>query len=200
MKIIGKIKELNQIIVSDPSYGKDVSCRYEKDNINGENWNVTIDIHNISEKIDGIQVNGIDFFILLSNPKQHCRLLEDGAFSYESNNKITEIDIRMDTACVAFGINNFADNIKEEIDEWQPEDSLKTLTDGLFGYVKEGKEDNQTNFIFISGYLDEDTGYSIKDITEYITKQLEVKELYQEINNDRFPIVDNNISDVNYDL
>lgn len=200
MRITGKIEELNQIIVSDPSHGKNVSCRYEKDNINGKNWNVDIEIHNISEEIDGIHISGIEFFILLSNPKQYCKLLEDGSFSYAASNKIKEIDINIDTSCVAFGINNFADNIKEEVGEWQPEDSLKTTTDGVFGCVKEGKENNQTNFIFISGYLDEDTGYSIQYITSYITRQLEVKELYQESNNLKFPVINDDLDDINYDL
>lgn len=29
MKFKGKIKELNDIIISDPSYGSNVACRYE---------------------------------------------------------------------------------------------------------------------------------------------------------------------------
>ena len=38
------------------------------------------------------------------------------------------------------GINEAADEIKDSIDDWQPECSLETLTDGEFGYVKEGKK------------------------------------------------------------
>lgn len=200
MKITGKIKELNKIIVSDPSYETKVTCRYENNELNAKNWNVTVEIHDVSEKIDGLQINGIDFFILLSNPKQHCQLKEDGSFSYESSNKIKEIDIGMDSACVAFGINTLADKIKSEKDIWQPEDSLKTLTDGLFGYVKEGKEDGNVNFIYISGYLDEDTDYSIQDVINYITTQLEVKELYQEINHVKFPVIDDDLNDINYEI
>lgn len=199
MRIIGKIEKLNQIIVSDPSYEEDVTCRYEKTNINGIDWNVTIEINNVSEKIDGIQLNGLEFYILLNNPNKHCKLLKDGNFSYEAGNKITEIDIGIDTACVAFGINDAAENIRKEIDIWQPDDALKTLSDGLFGYVKEGKKDGSINFIYISGYLTDDTDYSTQDILNYITTQLQVKELYQEVNNVKFPIL-NDIDDIDYDI
>ncbi len=200
MKITGKIKKLNKIIVSDPSYGTKVACRYEKNDLNAKDWNVTIEIHDFSEEIDGEQRNGVDFFILLNNPTQHCQLLEDGSFSYGSSNKVKEIEIGMDSACVAFGINTLVDKIKSERNIWQPEDSLQTLTDGLFGYVKEGKEDENINFIYISGYLEEDTGYSIQDVINYITTQLEVEELYQEINHVKFPIIDDNLDDINYEI
>ena len=56
--------------------------------------------------------------------------------------------------------------------------------------VKEGKKDDKINFIFISGYLSEDTGYSIEDVVDYISTYLEVTDLYKEINGIKFPIVD----------
>ena len=64
MRYKGKIEKLDQIIVSDPIYGKDVDCRYERTNINGHNWNVNIEINDFSEKIDNIQLNGIEFLVL----------------------------------------------------------------------------------------------------------------------------------------
>ena len=45
MKYSGKIKELNHIVVSDPSYDKKVFCRYEYENINGKDWLVDLDIN-----------------------------------------------------------------------------------------------------------------------------------------------------------
>ena len=68
---------------------------------------------------------------------------------------------------------------------------MNTLSDGLFGEVKEGNEDNEIDFIFISGFLDEDTQYSIDDVLEYITTHLEVKDLYKEINGIKVPIANN---------
>lgn len=78
--------------------------------------------------------------------------------------------------------------------------SLNTLTDGIFGYVKEGTKDNTIDFIWISGYLDEDTGYSINEILDYICTQFEVKNLYREINNEKFPVIKDNLNDINYDI
>lgn len=200
MRLTGKIEKINQIIVSDPSYDNSVSCRYERNNINGTNWIFDMEINKVTEKIDEIEIKGLEFFVLLKNPKQYCKLNEDGSISYSSKNKITKTEIGIDTACVAIGINSFSDNIREKIGEWQPDNSLSTLYDGLFGSVREGKIGNQVNFICISGYLDEDTGYSIRDITEYITTQFEVKELYQEKQNTRFPVINDDLDDINYEL
>ena len=191
MKFGGKIKELNQIIISDPSYDKDVTCRYERKNINQKDMNVLIEIHDYSEKIDGIQINGVEFYILIHNPKEPCMLKEDCSFTNYTSDKVTEFDIGIDTACITFGINSFADNIRKSQKEWQPPFSLKTLSDGIFGEVKEGKEDDKVNFIFISGFLDEDTQYSIDDVLDYITTCLEIKDLYKEINGIRFPVAKN---------
>lgn len=197
MKFGGKIKELNQIIISDPSYDNDVTCRYERENINQKDMNVLIEIHDYFEKIDGIQINGVEFYILIHNSKEPCMLKEDGSFSHYTRDKVTKYEIGIDTACVTFGINSFADNIRKSQKEWQPPFSLKTLSDGIFGEVKEGKEDDKINFIFISGFLDKDTQYSIGDVLDYITKYLEVKDLYKEINGIRFPVAknDKNITD-----
>ena len=96
--------------------------------------------------------------------------------------KLEETEIGMDTACVALGINEKADEIIELRDEWQPECSLNTLTDGIFGTVKEGTaKGNHPVFIWISGYLDEDTGYSIEEIIDYLQYQFNITELEKDI-------------------
>ena len=182
MKVFGKIKELDKIIVSDPFYSKDVSCRYERNNLNCKDWKIDIEIHPIQEEIDGISVEGTEFFVLLQDPKECCNLKADGSFSYYSKNKINEIKIGMDSACVALGINTHADNIKKSKDTWQPEFALKTLTDGFFGYVKEGCSDGKINFIWITGFLDNDTDYTADDLAKYLTTKFNVTELAKEIN------------------
>ena len=40
----GKIKALNHIIISDPSYDEGVTYRYEKNNLKEKDWYVDIDI------------------------------------------------------------------------------------------------------------------------------------------------------------
>ena len=178
MRYNGKIKELNHIVISDPSYTKDVSCRYERDNINAKDWIIDIDIQKVNTPINKeINLEGTDIFILLHNPKTHCELKNEGSFSYLSENKITETDIGIDTACIALGINNFAKEINNSIEDWQPDCSLRTLSDGIFGSVREGKVGENINFIWISGYLDSDTGYSFQDIIDYLERQLNISEL-----------------------
>lgn len=199
MKFGGKIKELNQIIVSDPSYGKDTYCRYEKDNINSKNMDISIEIHDYSEKIEGLQINGIEFYILISRSKEPCQLFEDGSFTHYEKDKIKKTEIGIDTSCVALGINTFADNIRKAQRKWHPPVALETLSDGLFGTVIEGMEDEELDFIFISGFLDEDTQYSIDDVLNYISTHFEITGLYKEVGGVRFPIA-NNDKDITDDM
>lgn len=50
MRYKGKIKELNHIIITDPSYDESVTCRYEKNNLKEKDWYVDIDIKPTIEK------------------------------------------------------------------------------------------------------------------------------------------------------
>lgn len=181
MRYRGKIKELNHIIISDPSYDESVTCRYEKNNLKEKNWSVDIDIKPVVEKIENFTVKGTEFFLFLSKDRRLSELKENGTICYMSGVKLEETEIGMDTACVALGINEKADEIIELRDDWQPECSLNTLTDGFFGTVKEGKLENHTVFVWVSGYLSEDTGYSIEDIVDYLQYQLNITELEKDI-------------------
>lgn len=181
MRYNGKIKEIKHIIISDPSYDKDVTCRYEKDNLKEKNWIVDIDIEEVEDRIDDFTFRGLEFFILLSKGKLLAELKDKGTIKYSSNIKIEETEIGMDTACVAFGINEKADEIIESKDLWQSEISLSTLTDGLFGTVKEGNIHNRPVFIWVSGYISEDAGYSIEDIVDYLQYQFNIKDLKKSI-------------------
>ena len=40
MRYKGKIRELNHIIISDPSYDESVTCRYENNNLKEKDWYV----------------------------------------------------------------------------------------------------------------------------------------------------------------
>lgn len=178
MRYKGKIKRIDKIVISDPSYNENVWCRYERENINAKDWKINININNVEYEFENnIKSKGIEFFILMQAENENCTLKNDGSFLYYSKNEIEELTIGMDTACVAIGINETVNKIKSEKDIWQPSCSLQTLTDGEFGCVKEGKSDGKINFIYISGYLDEDTCYTIEDLIKYLTLNLEIEEL-----------------------
>lgn len=187
MRYKGKIEDLNHIIISDPSYDETVTCRYEKNNLREKNWLVDIDIKPTVDEIEGMKFKGIEFYLFLYKDKRLSELKENGTIRYLNSIKMNEIEIDMDTACVSLGINEKAEEIIELRDEWQPECSLNTLTDGIFGNVKEGKMLEHPVFIWLSGYLSEDTGYSIEEIVDYLTEQLNIKELKKEITN---PIIE----------
>lgn len=204
MRYFGKIDRINQIIISDPSYEDSVTCRYEKNNLELKNWNVNLDIKEYSEKIEGIECRGLDFTIILKKSFIKCELSKDNDLIIPTAFKTKQFEIGIDTACIAMGINECARDIKESKDDWQPCCALNTLSDGYFGSVIEGRDrDNkELNFICITGYLDEDTGYSIDDIVDYIKENFEIKDLKKEketkcINGIEFPVIDN---EFDYDM
>lgn len=180
MRYKGKIKKLDHIVISDPTYDESVTCRYERTNLNEENWLVDIDIKKVVDKIEDFTINGTEFFLFLCKDKKLGKLRENGTINYLKGIKIEETEIGMDTACVAIGIDEKAKEIIELRDEWQPDGSLNTLTDGFFGTVKEGKIEDDIVFIWLSGYLSEDTGYSIDEIIDYLKYQLNIVELQKE--------------------
>ncbi len=185
MRYRGQIEKLDKIIISDPSYGDDVSCRYERNNLNEKEWKIEIVINDFEQKYeDGIDVKGIEFYVLMSKDRENCILNDDGSFKYLRKNKIEEIELGIDTACISIGINGFATEIKNSGEEWQPEFALNTLSDGLFGEVKEGKTNDNINFIWFNGFLDEDTGYTKESILEYLTSQMQIKEIHEVIEKD----------------
>lgn len=181
MRYNGEIEKLNHIIVSAPSYDKDVTCRYEKTGMNEKDWEIDIDIENVEDRFYEYTLKGIEFYIFLVKNRNFAELGEKGSIKYLRGIKIEETEIGIDTACVAFGINEKADEIIKVQDIWQPEESIKTLTDGLFGTVKEGTKNDEPVFIWISGYITDDAGYSIQDIVDYIQKQFKVKDLTKEM-------------------
>lgn len=177
LRYSGKIKELNHIIISDPSYDEGVYCRYERNKLKEKNWLADIDIYPVSMPVtDEIEMKGIEFYILLHRDK-HSELKEEGTIQHLKGIKVEEIEIGIDTACVALGVNDRAGEIINARGEWQPTCALKTLSDGMFGTVREGKIGNEYMFMCISGYLDEDTGYSMEDIIDYLQYQLEITDL-----------------------
>ena len=115
MRYKGKIRELNHIIISDPSYDESVTCRYEKDNLREKDWYVDIDIKPTIDKIEDFTFRGTEFFLFLYKDKKLCELKENGTISYLKGIKLNEIEIGMDTACVALGIDKKAKKEKTKV-------------------------------------------------------------------------------------
>ncbi len=107
----GKIRELNHIIISDPSYDESVTCRYENNNLKEKDWYVDIDIKPTVDEIEDLTIKGTEFFLFLSKDRRLSELRENGAIRYLSGIELKETEIGMDTACVAIGINEKADEI-----------------------------------------------------------------------------------------
>lgn len=179
MNYKGKIKNINHIVISDPSYEEGVWCRYERKNLNEKNWFVDLEINDVSEEYEGLTTSGTEFRMLLQPNRNNCEMVNDG-IKYLKGINIDKFDIGMDTACIALGINEYAREIVNSHDEWQPECAMKTLTDGIFGEVMEGEKNDKLSFIFITGYLDKDTGYSKEDILDYISDQFQIEDLEKE--------------------
>lgn len=83
----GKIKKIEHIIISDPTYDESVTCRYEKNNLNEENWFVDIDIKPTVEKIENFTIKGTEFFLFLYKDKRLSELKEHSG-CHSSRNSI----------------------------------------------------------------------------------------------------------------
>ncbi len=177
MRFTGKCKPFDRIVVSDPFYGEDVWCRYERTGINGKGWDASGFVNVVSEEDEGFPINGKEFVVALCAPDSsgHITLKDDGSFAYFARCKLNNFTIGMDTACVGLGVNEQADDIKACKDEWQPDNCFRTLMDGEFGSVVEGSYNDEVKFIVISGYLDDDTGYSVEDIMNYLGSALNIE-------------------------
>lgn len=179
MKYSGKIKNLNHIVISDPTYEKGVWCRYEIDNLKEKNWHVDLDIYEVEDKYDDYTINGIEFNMVLQKVKGICRV-EDDKIKYLSGLDTNDYEIGMDTACVALGINNNAKEIINSQAEWQPSCSIRTGTDGIFGSVTEGKKNNDLVFLVVTGYLSADMDYDVDTLFDYLVDKFEITDLVKE--------------------
>lgn len=184
MNYKGKIKNLNHIVISDPSYEEGVWCRYERKNLNERNWFVDIEVNDINEEYKGFTIKGTEYRMLLQSDRNNAKMLKD-AISHSKKIKIEKTDIGVDTACVALGINEYAKEIINSKDEWQPDCSLKTLTDGIVGEVIEGKQDGKMSFLFITGSLCDDVEYTKEAILDYLVEQFQIEELEKVKSNDK---------------
>lgn len=179
MRFKGKIENINHIVVSDPSYKKDVWCRYEKEKLNEKNWIVDLDICPVEDKIENYYIKGTEFSLLIQKDKEDCEFDDKGDFSYLNDIEMKDYKIAMDTACIALGINNNAQEIIDSKEEWQPSCAIRTGTDGMFGEVSEGIRGGKLRFLLITGYFEE--GFiDENELFEYLKEQFEIKDLGKE--------------------
>lgn len=179
MKCSGKIKNINHIVISDPTYEKDVWCRYELDNLKEKNWHVDLDVYEVEDKYDDYTINGIEFNMVLQKVKGLCRV-DDDKIKYLNGLDIKDYEIGMDTACVALGINNNAKQIIDSQTEWQPDCAIRTGTDGMFGSVTEGRKKDELAFLVITGYLSSDMDYDVDTLFDYLVDKFEITDLVKE--------------------
>lgn len=173
MKYKGKIEKLDHIVLSDPSYDKDVLCRYEKDNINGRNWLVNLEI----------APDGVDNVFVMTLRRNKNFLIRNSQMLVPTETEINKYALGMDTACMAMGINAIAKEINSCRDDWQPDCAIGTGTDGLFGEVHEGLLGDELQFLVIDGIVY--SGFCSEDeLLEYLTNNFEIKDLEKDIEQD----------------
>ena len=149
MKKEAVIKKLDGIVISDPSYNKDVWCRYES-NIKDTNWNMVF--NSKKEKDNEYGFESIDFNLSIGNPKVLDKIeIENDSISYPASLKVKEFEIGMDTACFCCGSMKNYKLLEESM-------SISTGTDGMMGSVYEFKfpgQDNPVAIVF-QGEIDAD--------------------------------------------
>jgi hypothetical protein len=177
MKFKGKIKELNDIIISDPSYGSNVPCRYENKNMDMKD--VFVEMQFGTTDFEEDDDKNIHFFIIIKTDENECNLTDEREIKVLKNTKLKQYDIGVDTACFAMGINDYAKEIEEMRDEWQPECSIRTGTDGTIGSVIEGIRGNKLRFLLIISGVNKDF-CSRNELFDYIKERFDIKKLKME--------------------
>lgn len=121
----------------------------------------------------------IHFFIIIKTDENECNLTDEREIKVLKNTKLKQYDIGVDTACFAMGINDYAKEIEEMRDEWQPECSIRTGTDGTMGSVIEGIRDNKLRFLLIISGVNKDF-CSRNELFDYIKERFDIKKLKME--------------------
>lgn len=184
MRYKGLIKDLNHIVISDPTYKDDVWCRYEKNGLNEKDWEVDLQIYSVKTKFEDYDIRGTEFYLLLQKDKQNCKIDEEGTIRYLSDIEVNDYTIGMDTACIALGINDDAKEIIDSRDEWQPDCAIRTGTDGTFGEVTEGMKDGNLCFLLVTGYI-EDEFCNENEMLQYLTNHFQIEELTEFIDKNK---------------
>lgn len=179
MRVKGLIKNLNHIVISDPTYENGVWCRYEKNGLNEKDWRVDLQINSVKTKYKDYDICGTEFYLLLQKDKRDCKIDEEGTIRYLSDIEIKDYTIGMDTACIALGINDSAKEIIDSKEDWQPECAIRTGTDGTFGEVTEGIKDGNLCFLLVNGYFDEDF-CNENYLFDYLKEHFEITDLVKE--------------------
>ena len=192
MRYKGLIKDLNHIVISDPSYKDGIWCRYEKDNLNEKDWNVDLQIYSVKTKFEDYDIRGTEFYLLLQKDNRDCKIDEEGSIRYLSNIEIKDYTIGMDTACIALGINEDAKEIIDSREEWQPACAIRTGTDGTFGEVTEGIKDGRLCFLLVTGYIEEDF-CDEKEMLKYLVNHFEIENLTEFIDKNKIEDKENQL-------
>lgn len=171
----GKIKELNHIVVSDPSCKKDMWGRYEKENINGKDWLVDMNIFSIDNPIYETQ-----FFLLLRKDENVCEFDEENSLSYLKDIQIKDYKIAIDTSCVVLGVNDNVKKINKSSKKLQPSCAIKTRNYGIFGEVTEGVKNDELCFLLITGNFEDECDKN--QLFEYLINQFEITDLEKQNN------------------
>lgn len=178
MRLTGKIRELDRLIVTDPCFeGNDPG--YVIDRIRGKDWNVSILINPCEHAFiraggERLTFSGKEYFVLMTAPGEIHNLNDNGSFSYRSALLMEETQVSASNECIAFGVNSKADSITA----MPGSGMLPIKTSGEVGRVYEGTDLmlRSVRVISIIGYLDDKSGYSTEDLIDYITSQLEITE------------------------
>ena len=189
MKFNGRIDNLRSFVATDPSYESKVWCRYEVHPESNKPWKAQVLLRDIDEMVHDDDFNadyhiqGVDFSLFLCDVDHKFKLYDDGCFEHYKSTVLKEYTIGADTACIAIGANDMAEEILDCKDIWQPPCALRTLTDGQIGVVTEGRDNGELSFILLNGFVDKDTGYSIEVLKDYFIHQLDLKDIVMEKEN-----------------
>lgn len=190
----GNIRNFERLVISDPHYDPKVWCRYDKKLDKIEDWEAHFIIRDYEDEVEmrgqKLKLSGIEYSVLMKRPNAECELLDVGSVGYKRGAKLKKYEIGVDTAQVAFGVNEKAEEINnyakeinnssigELLSDYNPKFAIQTNSDGKYGTVQEGIVGNKTQFIILNGYFDSYADVqSVEELKDYFKKQFNIENM-----------------------
>lgn len=175
-------------------YTKKDKIRFEHKSKIKQNYDIKIDLKDVSDEHEGIAYSGIEIDIMLINRKYvdttfPLLVIEKDKVSYKKDLVLKkEYDIGIDSARIGYGVNGKAKildgsvynsySIDDLLDEYEPMYALKTGSDGYYGKAVLFKTIEDIPILLkTDGYITSDMGYTHEELKDYFIKQFEIKDV-----------------------
>lgn len=175
-------------------YTEEDKIRFEHKSKIKQNYDIEIELKDISDEYEGIVYSGIEIDIMLINRKYVDTIfplltIENDEINYRKNLVLVEeCEIGIDSARIGYGVNGKAKilngsvynshTIDDLLNEYEPMYALMTGSDGYYGKAVLFKTVEDIPILLkTDGYITSDMKYTHEELKDYFIKQFEIKDV-----------------------